>query len=472
MLYFFARNYGKHLTITTKKSKTALNTGFKEVFTMNNYPKVIKKRLDKCIRALANKKNEYVKRPGKDFSRKRVFTFESLIEFLIIMGTGSQTKEILEYFKFDLKTPTASSLIQQRNKLKPEALLHLLQKFTGTFKKIKTFKGYRLLAVDGSKVTIPTDAEDYETHVNAKKDSNGFNLLHINALYDICNKLYLDANIQAYRKTNEHKGLIQMIKESPLKKKVILTADRGYESYNNVAHLENKGWNYVIRVKAPNRGNGLLFKTNLPFDEEFDERISMLMTRRQTKEVKENPSLYRSLTKISTFELLPLGSKKTYPISFRAVCVEISEGNYQYLITNLHEDDCSPQELKEIYHMRWGVETSYRELKHAIGMLHFHSKKVEHIQQEIYAKMVLYNFCEMITLNVVIKQDNNRKHNYQVNFTNAITICKRFYLSCKDKHPPDVEALICKYISPVREGRNFLRKIKTQPNKSFLYRVA
>ena len=105
-------------------------------------------------------------------------------------------------------------------------------------------------------------------------------------------------------------------------------------------------------------------------------------------------------------------------------------------------------------------------------MLYFHSKKVAHIQQEIYAKMVLYNFCEMITLNVVIKQDNNRKHTYQVNFTNAITICKRFYLCCKDKRPPDVEALISKYISPVREARNFPRKIKTQPNKSFLYRVA
>jgi hypothetical protein len=128
--------------------------------------------------------------------------------------------------------------------------------------------------------------------------------------------------------------------------------------------------------------------------------------------------------------------------------------------------------LKEIYRLRWGIETSFRELKHSIAMLHFHSKKVEHIQQEIYAKMDLYNFCEMITLNVVIKQDNNRKHNYQVNFTNAITICKRFYLYCKDKHPPDVEALICKYISPVREARNFPRNIKTQPNKSFLYRIA
>ena len=296
--------------------------------------------------------------------------------------------------------------------------------------------------------------------------------MHVNALYDICNKLYLDASIQTYRKTNEYEGLIQMIRKSPLKKKVILTADRGYESYNNIAYLVNKGWHYVIRVKAPNSGKGILSKTNLPFDEEFDEKVSILMTRRQTKEIKSKPLFYRFLSKISNFDFLPLGSKETYPISYRVVCVEIKEGIYQYLITNLSKKLFSPKDLKEIYRLRWGIETSFRELKHSIAMLHFHSKKVEHIQQEIYAKMDLYNFCEMITLNVVIKQDNNRKHNYQVNFTNAITICKKFYLYYKDKQPPDVEALICKYISPVREGRNFLRKIKPKSNKSFFYRVA
>ncbi|MDR0343782.1 MAG: transposase [Nocardiopsaceae bacterium] len=30
---------------------------------------------------------------------------------------------------------------------------------------------------------------------------------------------------------------------------VIVIADRGLESYNNFAHIEKKGWNYLIRVK-------------------------------------------------------------------------------------------------------------------------------------------------------------------------------------------------------------------------------
>ncbi len=419
---------------------------------MNDYPKLIKKRLDQCIQMLYESRNEYIKRPNKDFTRRRVFTFKKIIEMLIVMGAGSLTKEILEFFKFHSKAPTASSFIQQRNKLKPEALLFLLQKFAGTSKKIKTFKGYRLLAVDGSKVTIATDEKDYKTHSKSTKGSKGCNLLHINALYDICNKIYLDATIQNYRGLNENKGLIQMIKRSSLKKKVILVADRGYESYNNIVHLDNNGWYYVIRVKASTLGRGILSKTSLPINKIFDETVSILMTRSQTKAIKSKSHLYRFLSTSSNFDFLPHGCKGTYPISYRVVCVEIEEGNYQYLITNMSAEHMSAEDLKNIYNKRWGIETSFRDLKYSIAMTSFHSKKVEHIQQEIYAKMVLYNFCEMITQNVVITKDSKRKYTYQVNFTNAITICKRFLKCCKDKHPPNVEALICKYILPIREG--------------------
>lgn len=96
---------------------------------------------------------------------------------------------------------------------------------------------------------------------------------------------------------------------------------------------------------------------------------------------------------------------------------------------------------------------------------------MDHISQEIYAKMILYCFCEMITLNVVIIQDSNKKYTYQVNFSMAITICIKFLIQTDDE-PPDVEALIQKYILPIREGRNFPRNIRTQPNRGFLYRVA
>lgn len=438
---------------------------------MNCYPKKIKKKLDKCIQKLTWKREDFVFNPGKDFTRNRKLSLKNLIELLITKAAGSINKELLEYFKFDATLPSASAFVQQRSKLKSSALLFLLKEFTNSYDKVKNFRGYRLLAIDGSKVPIYFNPMDKDTFVITNQFSTGRNFLQLNALYDICNKLYLDAVIQGYRSMNEFKALVEMVKRSSLGKKVILIADRGYESYNNIAHLEQKGWKYLIRVKGSDRKNGILSKTNLPLNKEFDETISLLMTRRQTKEIKSKPWLYRLLIKNSTFDFLPIGSKDTYPIKFRVVGVKIGEGKYEYLITNL-DRSFTLDDLKYLYHKRWGIEISFRELKHTIAMMHFTAKKVELIKQEIYAKMILYNFCEMITLNVVIKQDCNRKYCYQANFTIAMSICIKYLRNINDKHPPDVENLIRKYIYPIREGRNFDRNIKTQHSKGFIYRIA
>lgn len=76
---------------------------------------------------------------------------------------------------------------------------------------------------------------------------------------------------------------------------------------------------------------------------------------------------------------------------------------------------------------------------------------MEYIVQEIFAKLMMYNFCEMMTLNVMISP-NKRKHKYQVNFTAAIHICKYYFRWRENKTPPDVERLIQPYILPIREG--------------------
>ena len=130
-----------------------------------------------------------------------------------------------------------------------------------------------------------------------------------------------------------------------------------------------------------------------------------------------------------------------------------------------------PQELKELYRMRWGIETSFRELKYAVGLTSFHSKKREYIDQEIFARIIMYNFAEMITSHVVISQTDT-KHVYQVNFTIAIQICRHFLRLRDNIPPPDVEALIRKNILPVRPGRTSNRKTRYKTTVSFIYRVA
>ena len=173
----------------------------------------------------------------------------------------------------------------------------------------------------------------------------------------------------------------------------------------------------------------------------------------------------------STFDYLDLHTNMFYPITFRVVRFKITDNTYETIITNLDSDKFPPKKIKELYHLRWGIETSFRELKYAIGLISFHSKKVEHITQEIFARLVMYNFCELITMHVVIQQKDT-KHCYQVNFTRAIQVCKHYFKCQSNISPPDVEALIRKNILPIREGRKDPRKVKAKAVVSFLYRVA
>ncbi|WP_431091306.1 transposase [Paenibacillus sp. 8b26] len=137
-------------------------------------------------------------------------------------------------------------------------------------------------------------------------------------------------------------------------------------------------------------------------------------------------------------------------------------------------DEFAPAAIKSIYNKRWGIETSFRALKYTVGLTNFHAKKQESIVQEIFARMILYNFAEMMTSHVVISQ-KDKQHSYQVNFTVAVHVCRHFLRSRDEGPPPDVEALIRKNILPIRPDRprqENKRKIRWKSVVSFVYRVA
>jgi len=176
--------------------------------------------------------------------------------------------------------------------------------------------------------------------------------------------------------------------------------------------------------------------------------------------------------KKTPFDYLDLHLNKFYEMKMRAVRFPISQDSYECIITNLPQEQFSADEIKQLYAKRWGIETSFRELKYAIGLMRFHAKKPEYIMQEIWSRMTLYNFCEMITTKAVAKKKDGHKHSYQLNYTRAIRICCYFLSIRKEKAPPDVEYLIGHELLPVRPGRTDPRKVKPQSMISFLYRIA
>ena len=439
---------------------------------MNNYPNTVQENLSSLINKMAEAPMLYVKNPGKDFTRDRKLPFETVVNLLISMGGNSICKELLESHGYDVNTATSSAFVQQRDKILPSAFEFLLHEFNQTHTDLKKYRGYRLLAADGSDLHLPANPKDSDTYFQNHPGEKGYNLLHLNAMYDLCNRLYVDVLTQPKRLENERKAMADMVDRSCINDNVIVIADRGYESYNNFAHIEKKGWYYLIRVKDLD-SNGILSGLPLPPNGEFDIHIQRTLTKKRTKDVEANPDVYRILYQNQTFDFLDMNTNKFYPIAFRVIRFKIADNTYQTVITNLDSSNFPSEEIKKLYRMRWGIETSFRELKYAVGLSSFHSKKREHIIQEIFARIIMYNFAEMITSHVVISQADT-KYAYQVNFTVAIHICRQFMRVCFwDNAPPlNVEALIRKNILPVRLGRNVKRKTRYRTAVSFLYRVA
>lgn len=435
----------------------------------------MRKRLTETIESLSNVAWLFLKNPSKDFTRKRKLSFQDTISVLLSMEGKSTTNELLDYFRCSVNTPTASALRQQRDKIMPEAFELLFQEFVDVcIDKNVLFNGYRLLVIDGSDLAIAANPSDPDSYFPGSNGQRPYNILHLNALYDLRQKVYVDAIIQKSRTANEHKALCKLVDRSNISNALLL-ADRGYESYNNLAHIQEKGWKFLIRVKDGNKGiaSGL----DLPNAEEFDCPVHLSLTRKQTNAVKElcrKNSCHRYLSHGKVFDFLPTHARKydpfiSYTLHFRVVRFKLTDASYETVLTNLDPDIFPPQTLKELYAMRWGIETSFRDLKYTVGLAAFHSKKMEHIFQEIFARLIMYNFSELITSSVVIHK-KNRKYAYRANFSAAVHICREFFRG--NVHPPDVEALLARFISPVRPDRKRVRKLTTKGVVSFIYRVA
>lgn len=237
-----------------------------------------------------------------------------------------------------------------------------------------------------------------------------------------------------------------------------------------MAHIVEKGMRFLIRVKNP-RSSGVLCKLRLPESVAFDMPFLIELTKKQTNAVKANPDLYRFVPKTSRFDFCDLHHAHFYPLDFRVVAVEISPGCFEYLITNLGASLFPPAKLKELYRMRWGVETSFRDLKYTIGLSSFHSKRAEFISQEVFARLILYNLCELVASHAALLKSSN-SYVYQLNFSAAVHIFRHALFLAADESPPDVVALIRSFLLPVRPYRSDPRKIKHRSAVPFHYRIA
>lgn len=419
------------------------------------------------IKNLALQKDAYVKHPGKDFSRNRKISFSDVVSSLISMEAGSIRSELLEYFSFASDMPTTSAFIQQRDKISSFAFRKLFYSFSGAIKSEPTLATYHYYAVDGSKINIPmiSDADEDYTYFS-REDQRSYCQIHLDAIFDLENKHYVGAEFCPRKQNNERAAFHSMLDKLSFPQKSVFIFDRGYEGYALMAHISSKKQYFVIRAKDRKNG-GIIKGIPVPETDQYDFTHDKIFVHRMKKAYKETPERYQVVHKTQSPYFL---NKETteYPMKFRVVRFQLGKGAYECLLTNLPEELFDINALKEIYHMRWGIETSFRYLKHTIGLVDFHAKKEEAIKQEIWSRLIIFNFCSEIG-KIVPHKEKTDKYKCIINFANLVFICRRI-LRVNSNALSTFDELISRVISPVRPGRNNPRDQKRQRPSPMNYR--
>ncbi len=113
--------------------------------------------------------------------------------------------------------------------------------------------------------------------------------MHLNALYDLEKHTYKDAVIQPIHHKNEFRAFCDTADryEATSEKKAVFIGDRGYCSYNNTAHVINKGQFFLFRTKNIH-SKGLIKGFDYPKDEIFDITVKVTLVRSHSKKLQNN----------------------------------------------------------------------------------------------------------------------------------------------------------------------------------------
>lgn len=445
----------------------------------------ILKRLDKIIHDTAVHIHDFI--PSKTaFTRKRKLDAAALLKTTITMQGNCLAKELFDAFdNHDLtngRLMSVSAYVQQKSKLTPLCFAHILKIFNQHLFSLRLFKKqYRLFALDGSDFNQPFNPKSKNIVASNRSKVKPHCQVHVNALYDLLNNTYQDCLLQPRAQMDERGAAITMLARLTAGP-YIVTMDRGYPSFNlleNCNRLPNCF--YVIRARI---GQGASKEIrNLPRHECDQDIVCQVTTSSQFYEshratfhhVQHHYHQYKEKrSKNTKDERWDFG--RFCQVKFRACKIRINnprsdQDEWEVLLTNLDRKKFPLSSLKTIYHLRWGIESSFRHLKYDLGSIQFHSKQDRFIDMEILAHMIMFNTVSQINAQVFVPQRHGQYH-YRVNFKmSCIIVREKYRLSSSNMVFASILVILSRYTVPVRPGRQDKRKIRPQSARSFIYRV-
>lgn len=415
-----------------------------------------------------------------DFIRHRKLSVNLLIKTILNMHGNSLNVELFNAFPNAKRRMSSSAFEQQKSKLKPSCFEYIFKQYNRQLLNTKLHHDkYHIFAIDGSDFTLPWNPNSKNV-CNFSKNKP-YCQVHVNVLYDLINKTYQDCIMQPRTCVNERDCALTMLKRLPNNSIVIM--DRGYNSFNMIENCNRFTNNYyIIRARTHGEIKEIEKLPECPCDREISCRVTTsnhyYVTHKNNELIhciNHHWHQYKTVrsknTKDQSWDFGVFCTIKFRACKFQIGTTATGEPQWEVLITNLPADKVSLSQMRNLYHLRWGVETAFRQLKYDLGSVQFHSKKDDFIEIELYAHLIMFNLVSTIINMAYVLQVSNRKYEYAINFKMATTIVRHFYKNL-NLGLEDLLVEIAMYISPVRPNRSDQRKVKPKSAVSFIYRVA
>lgn len=311
----------------------------------------------------------------------------------------------------DFESISRSAFTQSRRKLLPSAFVELadeqLAYFQANAPHKKRWKGYRLVAIDGSTLNLPGSKEIKDHFGYVRNQHEEMNRARCSFAYDICNELILDSQVVPHKSCEKELAVCHLSKLNP--KTDLLIFDRGYPALWLMGLLKEKGFKFCFRLSTS-------WKDAVSLTKSADTDLDWTSKRRSKKD----------LGKLKHY-LLP-----TEIDGMRLTKIPLSSGGTEILATNLLDREVfDVQSLKQLYNKRWGVEEAYKLFKKSIHVEYFTGKSVRAVEQEFYAKVFMLNMASMIRTQYVepLKSHKEKvKYSLKANKTQVLAKTKDFLI--------------------------------------------
>jgi hypothetical protein len=317
------------------------------------------------------------------------------------------------------------------------------------------FRGFRLLALDGTRLTLPDEKAlrtFYGTATNGRGQHNAQARLVL--LQSPLTRLPVAYQLQPVKV-----GEVTMARQlaSGLRPQDLVLLDSGYVSYGLLWDIQRRDAFFCIRLQ---RAMNL---HTLRSDPRTGERW-VRWTPKDSRGQWRREGLPRSLD-LRLIEYQVPGHRRIQLVTNVLSAERLSYDDFSRLTTTA---GVAEKLLPGLYHLRWQIETSYAELKIAQQMEGgFRSKKPAGIAYEVAGHVVLYLLVRWLIVEAAVAHGVDP---LRISFCNALRELEQIWETMVVSSPRWIAAVllprllerIVSHIVPLRPGRSYPRKKKAK----------